>query len=368
MMNPNEENVLDTVVDTESTNHDYDNDVQRGFDGEEAQKIANMTNNNDDIEPPLPDYEDASEEPEQETIRIVSATPITIVDHDVNGRYISTLAFLCRDMNDKLVTICRNFELKDKEEQELLDVIPFHNNNANFINDTMNYINLTKYLPSYISDFKFYVEERYNTDNNPIVYTYATKFGDISKEKIRIDIDAEVYAAMNFIDSYVFDGIENEYDLNLAVSVGYKNDHVAKFFLVDSIEDIISIAPTVRQPKGIKKLFKKAEIGTGIALVLKINKFISNTEKEVVSLLTPFDTGIVFEESKFRGSSIESLEEKFYGDSDQYVSTLIVNTTRLHGIDKEFMTIRGKNKDGQVRIFLFDTTIVDKLIKMIEEY
>lgn len=312
-------------------------------------------------EPPI-------DEEKYDSIRLVSATPITIVDHEVNGRYISTLAFLCRDMNDNLITLCRNFELDDKEEQELLDVIPFHNNNANFINEKMNYMNLTKYLPSYMSDFKFYVEEGYNVDNNPIVYTYATQFGDMNKDKIRINIDAEVYAAINFIDSYVFDGIENEYDLNLAVSVGYKNDHVAKFFLVDSIEDVISIAPTVRQPKGIKKLFKKAEIGTGIALVIKINKFISNIEKEVVSLLTPFDAGTVFDENKFKGSSIESLEEKFYGDSDQYVSTLIVNTTRLYGIDKEFMTIRGKNKDGQVKIFLFDTTMVDKLIKMIEEY
>lgn len=295
---------------------------------------------------------------------IKTVTPFIINSREKNGRIIGTLTFLCLDGNDELITLNRNYILNDEDENDILKLIEFHVDSM-YSNAIICGQLVMNHLPCYISDFKFEVE---NTSDNR-VFLNATETRDNSIK--RFEFTPEVYSALNFIDDYIFkEEIENDYDLRLATAIGSKENLDSKFFVVNNIDSIISMVSTDRKPEGlfgkIRDVFDK-EVSTSIGIVFKATG-ISDETSETVSLLTPFDIGVSFDKSKFKGDSVEDLQNNYYGDSDQYVATLIADESRLYGIDKEYMMIRGKSKDGKVKIFLLDSSIKEQLIHMIKDY
>ena len=156
------------------------------------------------------------------------------------------------------------------------------------------------------------------------------------------------------------------------------SSHPAEFFVVDSIDKIVAMAPAVVDIKEKKNIFAKlrdmikgANINndhpTSIGMVVKVVRY-NGQEREVVQLLTPFDIGVEFEEEKFKGNTIASIEENYYGDSDQYVTTLTINSIEIGGIDKTYMIIRAKAKTGSTKLFLLDSSIQKELQDKINEY
>lgn len=307
---------------------------------------------------------------------IKTVTPFVINSREKGNEMVATITFLCINGEDELLTINRNYMLS-KEEDELLQSIPFHVGSM-FSNAIICEQIILNNLPCYISDFKFEVEDIHN--NEVFLDCVETR----KNTERRFKFNSEVYAALNFVDDYIFkEDIDNDYDLRLAIAIGSKVNENVEFFLVDNIESIVSMVSTDKAPTGfiekIKSIFVKREPTTNIGLVFRVARTVDKKyeendatiikqEKEVVSILTPFDIGVVFDSDKFKGDTIEQLQEKYYGDSDQYVSTLIVDEARLHGIDKEYMMIRGKTKDGITRIFLLDSTMRENLIHMIKSY
>ena len=96
------------------------------------------------------------------------------------------------------------------------------------------------------------------------------------------------------------------------------------------------------------------------------NKLAKN--KNIKQVLTTFDIGKDYPDSKFKGDTIDTIQNKYYGDSDQFVSTLTVEDTRLLGVDKQFMMVRAKNKNHKVYVFLLDVSATEKITKLIEAY
>ena len=342
--------------------------IVKSFDGNMSD-IGNMMGTNNDMIP-TEDIIDAdvteitSDKIEDKSNIIKTVTPFTIVSREKNGKNVATLSFLCLDGNDELFTLNRNYVL-DEEDNEIIKLIDFHVEcmypNAIICNQL-----ITNHLPCYISDFKFEVE---NLKDNR-VFLNATETRKMTVKKF--EFDPEVYAALNFIDDYIFgEDIENDYDLRLATAIGSKENDNVEFFVIDSIDNITSMVSIDTHSNNIfdkiKDVFSKDE-STSIGLVFRASRFISKAERETISLLTPFDIGVVLDKSKFKGDTIKSLQENYYGDSDQYVSTLIADESRIYGIDKEYLMIRGKNKNGIIKIFLLDQNIKADLIHKIKEY
>ncbi len=313
-------------------------------------------------------------EPEEPFIVAKTATPFNISINEKNGKKVATVYFLCRDEDDKLFLIDRNLILDNEEDELTIEALPFtEDKEADFASERIVAHSLNAYLPSYITDMQFYVDEGFEKDLNPTVYLYGTDIN--TRASMKIKMTADIFSCMNFVDSYIFDGVDCEHDLALATVAGSKViDSPAQFFLVDKVDSIVSMANAVVDPerKGLAKLFKKKKAkkdpGTTIGLVVKVDKFISNTEKEVVSILISFDAGVTFDESKYRGKTIDQIQSEYYGDSDQFVATLTTMNTRLHGVDKEYMIIRGKSKDKKVRLFLFDSSMQEELKHLIDIY
>ena len=300
-------------------------------------------------------------------IEIITATPYTSIIKEINNKKLLAFIYLCRDTNNNLLLLTRNFSLDNKEEEMIIKDLPmFEELSEEFISKKISTLSMINYMDSYIVNMNFTVEKDFATNKDPKVTITGNKAK--TKEPVTIGMSSEVFSCINFIDDYIFEGINNMYDLSLACAIGSKvPENPTEFFLVDKIESISAMASAIKNPK--KTLFKK-ETSTNIAIVIKVSKFISNEEKEEAFILSPFDIGVEYSvnDPKFRNKTIKQIEDTYFGDADQFVSTFIISNTRLYGVDKEYMIIRGKTKDNKVRLFLFDSAMQEELIHLIKEY
>ena len=321
-------------------------------------------------ETPIPSFDEV--ENKEEYLILKTATPYNATIMNAHGVSVGTIYFLCKDGDDKLFILMRNYILNSEEDKMSIWALPFyHDYDEEF--DSGKIVNslLNQCLDTYVSGMEFSVDDSFKKISNPSVYLKASSIS--TKEEVVIKMTADVFSCMAFIDSYIFDKVDNEHDLTLATVAGSKVlDTSVEFFVVDKIESIVSMAPAevhVKR-KGLAKLFgtKNKKYNTTLGIVLKVSRYISNDEREIVHILTPFDVGVEYDESKFRGNTIDNIQSNYYGDSDQYVGTLMISNIRLLGVDKEYMVIRGKSKDKRVKIFLFDSSVQQELKSLIDRY
>lgn len=329
-----------------------------------------------DIAPDVVD-EDVIETNDTKIINMKTASPFNVAFNSFTDTEVGTLCFLCRDENDKLFVLNKNIIIDSEEARLNLECLPFAEGVFDFHSRKIACNTVNMYLDSYVSEFKFYVEDNFATDENPIIYTYATNPRD--GVTYRINMSPDIFSCIAFVDDYAKEGIDNEHDLALACVAGSKVlEDNATIILVDSVDKIESMAPAVVEDdepmtffEKIKNFFTKENIryhSTTIGMVMRISRYINNI-KEIYFMLTPFDVGVEFDESKFGNTTIKDIQGSYFGDADQYVSTLMISNIHLYGAaDKDYMIIRGKNKNKKVKLFLFDTSNKNDLEKLINEY
>lgn len=327
------------------------------------------------------DYGTKNIEPKEDVAAdmfIKTITPYKITFNKKDNRDIAIVVYLCRDYTDKLFIIDRNIIVKNDEHRSDLECIPFaEDKDYDFVNEKICTNLLLGHLDNYICDMKFSIEKDNLKDVDPVLRTTLTNVK--TRETKVASINADTFAALVFIDKYIEEDIVNEHDLALAVMAGSKDcsSRPAEFFVVDSIDKIVAMAPAVVDMKKKKNIFvqlKDKITGvnnnyhpTSIGMVVKVVRY-NGQEREVLQLLTPFDIGVEFAEEKFKGNSIASIEENYYGDSDQYVTTLTINSVEISGVDKTYMVIRAKAKTGSTKLFLLDSSIQKELQDKINEY
>lgn len=302
---------------------------------------------------------------------ILTATPFNLsVAKSNNDKEVATLSYLCKDKDSKLFIVARNFIIDSEEDREIIATIPFAEDvDSDFASRIICNHMFMQNMDVYVADMNFKVDDDFNKNEDPIVHVEAIDIK--SKDVINIDMTAEVFSCIAYIDSYVFEDLTNDHDLTLAsVAASKETESPTTFFVVDSLEGIISMAPAVVPKTGIEKikhLFSKETTST-VGVIAKFNRFISKDEKETATILCPLDVGKVYPDSKFKGKTIADIENTYFTDADQYVATLIVQNIRIFGVDKEYMMIRGKTKDKKVKIFLLDSAIKEQLEYKIEEF
>ena len=324
--------------------------------------------------------------PSDDVVNIKTATPynIQLINHNPEkGQYgKAVLTFLARkdigSNKDQLVTFSIAYQITKDNEDFIYDLDCVEDDEYDFIGRRILNKSLINYLDSYVVfDTKFATEENFDKEENPYLTLDATESDTRKAVKLRMTTD--IASCVMFIDSYIKEMINNDHDFMLATTAGSKiSPNAAKFFVVDKIENIVEMAGAIvtdvyegKNPfkKLHNKLFKKKRIyDTTVGLVLKVSKFVDKDTKETDFILTPFDVGVNFEQAKFRGKTLDDIQGKYFGDADQYVGTLMITNTHLMGVDKDYMIIRGKNKDGQLRLFLFDQSIQEELKHLIDTY
>lgn len=305
---------------------------------------------------------------------VKSVTPLAITEKPVSGSDIPNVAilFLCKDTEDKFFILKRLMVLEDKNDIELVINNPLYTEN-NFVNNKAVTGLLLSGLESYYTDLDFDVNPKtYTYDENPIVTceVYAA-----NNAVVNIAMNLEQFGALAYTEFYTFNGMVNKHDLTIATVSGSgvldheKEGKPNSFFLVEDIEEIVSMAPAIPKEKG---LFKKNKVNANsIGLVLKLSRAVQQDDrlvKEYVYTLLPIETEQKCDKKKFKGETIQNITEKFYGDADQYICTYMINDMRFISLDKQFMMFRGKSKNNDTYMFLLDTSLCNKLERLIEAY
>ena len=325
-----------------------------------------------------------------EIITVKTMTPYRVVYNTTStGIRYASMHYLCRRDDNRLLILTRNIIIDSDEDKELIDSLPFVEQDEEYDNlvDTIVRMNLCTYLDNYTTDFTFYVDTKLDgflsqdDNDSPTIYTYAYDRHN-NNEKVKIYIDTNVFSCINFVDNYLFDGVVSIHDLSLAIiSASKESETNIPFFYVENIESIEAMAPAeITTEKDtvfnkIKNVFKKKEDRipvTTIGVVFKISKN-TNGVSETALVLAPIDVSVEFDESKFKNLTIASIENDYFGMSDEYVSTLMTNVRLFSEVngstqDKEYMIIRGKTKDKKYRLILLDKSAQNKLQEKINEY
>lgn len=336
-----EEKVEGIIADTESIDDEKTvDDIKNDDANVEIEEVDTTSNDVDEV------VKDESKDEEIPIHRIDRVVPLTILaKKNYQGHTIESLVLLGHDSDeDKFVAFIHNYITYDYDTVDIIKTIPFHSDN-NFISEKMvaSMLLNSKYVDSYITDFKFDLDDEMNTVK---LLCNPNKSG---KQTI-FEFSNNLFSSISFIDNYIADPITNNHDISVATAHGYDDSKEVKIFRVSELKEILSMA----------EVDKKS---TTISLVLKV----ADKEDNIAKILCSFNVGKRFPRSKFKKATVEYLERGFLVDGDQYLEEYMF-TAQIKNEDKEYTIIRGTNKNNESKLFLFGIDDIKKLETMIEEY
>ena len=262
---------------------------------------------------------------------------------------------LCKDQNSDLTfTLTHNYIIENDEQRKQIERNPIHDR-VNYISKRLTANMIMNSLPGYITDMNFY----YNKEaDNPFesFYMFAVPNRDERKEVIKFTFTPEIFSVIAFLDDYIVSDSHNIHDLQIATVAGYRQaDMMVTINFIDNIDSIVSLAPAAEKDS------------TDLALVFKVIEFTGADEKNVYKILTAFDFGKKYPKKKFRGATIKTLEDEYGKDVDQYVSNYMIDC-RINNLDKDYLIIKAKNKDGICKLFFLDNETQRNIEELVEQY
>ena len=269
---------------------------------------------------------------------------------------IGSFAVICLSESDELFTICTNYQFEEEIEKSVMKELPFYDDNK-FPNHKIVDGMIINKIPSFLTDFKF----TYHKEEE--IYKFTLKARELTKEgagrEVEFKCTSDIYCSLKFFDQYIFNCIINNHDITAATISGFAKEDPSEVFIVDRVDRIVAMAPM--EIEGVKH-------STNIALEFVVAKMNFKTESFVKStILATFDIGQEFKKKKFKGMTVDKLNDTFFAEDDQYLQ--MYNTfDRLENIDKEYLIIRATNKDQNSKIFFIDSTIRTELETMIGEF
>ena len=284
-------------------------------------------------------------------------TPMTIMTtKSPDGKDIAALVFLCKDnYTDLTFNLVINYFIENDEQRKAVEKNPIHDN-VNYISKRLASNMILSALPCYITDMNFYYNKK--ADNpNEVFYMFAVpNKEENTRHVVKFNMSSDIFSALAFIDDYVVSDSHNIHDLQIATVAGYKPlDRVMAVSFIDTIDSIVSLAPASDKDS------------TDVAVVFKTLEFVDASTKNVYKILTAFDFGKKYPKKKFRGATIHDLEESYGKDIDQYISNYMIEC-RIRNLDKDYLIIKAKNKDGIAKLFFLDNDIQKKVEELIEMY
>ena len=286
--------------------------------------------------------------------KISYVTPMTISSNTINDTRIATIFFLCIDAKeDYMFILYHNYIIENDEDDIIVRSNSIHDD-ENFISKMVAANMIAKHLPKYNTDLVFNKNEDKFAGDEDKFYLLGVSSSD--SKVCRFNLSSDVFASMGFVDSYLTADYTNNHDFTQAILSGAdKNNNIAsEVYIVDDVDNIISLALADKKTNTLACVFKvKRSFGDGVTDSFKI--------------LIPFIVeGAKFKKSKFN-ATIESIGKDYTKDADQYVCDFMWST-RIGNIDKEFLIIKGKNKDNTSKLFFLDTDIENKLDDLIDKF
>lgn len=257
------------------------------------------------------------------------------------------LAWLCKTDSNKLFTLSTTYLTEEDEEDEIISLNPLNDQNE-FVSRLACNSMIKEMFPNYLTDMRFCTSAVDLESNEQFILDAIRILEDNSKEAVRFFVPKEVFASMSFVDDYIYNLYLETGELS-AASVSTINPNPVEIFNILRLDGIISLAQIKQAP-------------TNVAVVFRVSNGKTND-----ILMTTFDVGVKLPKSKFKGYNTKKLQDEYLSDADQYYTIFQFNS-RLKDIDKEFLIIKAKNKNGNIKLFFLDNGICKQLETMIKEY
>ena len=285
-------------------------------------------------------------EKSNESFIIDSIVPFYMNITEPREQTIGTLFFIAQLSGGKVVTIYSNYLIEDYTEREFIEETnPFFAAN-NFVSFKLAANMIINSQDTYVTDFKFnFDKDKLNDDKHAFSFKAIKSNG---KKEVEFTMVSNVFAVIKYIDNYVFDAVINNYELSTAAITAREGNNIFDVVIVDKIDRIIAMSQI------------KNSNTCAIEFVL-----ISGEDK--YTILSTFDFGTKFGRKKFKGINVEKLTSMYLNENDQYLQ-VFSEFCHFNNIDKEYLVIAGKNKDGVSKLFFIDSASRVELESMVGDY
>lgn len=255
---------------------------------------------------------------------------------------ISTLFFIIKTKSGKIRVFYSSYLSEDEFDNDFVRELPFHVEN-NFLTFRIFADTVINSFTTYITDFIF----DYNPEEE---YPFSIKSKNINNANgpEKFYMSSDIFFSIKYIDNYIFEGHNVDYELSLASISGVESDRLSKIIMVDKIDSISAMVQ-------LKKT-------TTYAI-----EFVVMNGEDKYTILSTFDLGKKFNKKKSKGITLDKLNDTFMKDSDQYLQVLS-EFCKFNNIDKDYLIIKGKNKDNENVIFMINEDVRIEFEKMISEY
>jgi hypothetical protein len=287
----------------------------------------------------------------KEYYTIETTTPISMETKTTTVGDISTVYWLCKLVNGKLIVLCCNYLIESEAEKEsLLDRIPFHEDRT-FLNNKILCNMMLSNLPTYLTDF------RYNESENDKIEISAKLLkvdndDNSSNNIVYFSMSLELFSCFSYTENYIEGNILNYHDISLAILAGVQEPELETTLYNVSDIDILSIVNIDKKKKSIAVLLRAKP---------------KDDNKNCYNILVPFELNVKVDKKKSKGATIEKIQQNYLENEDEYV-TLFIFESRIENIDKEYMFIKAKNKNNMTTIFAFDNAVKQILENKIIEF
>lgn len=259
---------------------------------------------------------------------------------------IVNLFFIAQTKSTKNIILYTSYLIENDLELDEISDMPFYVD-ANFASFRICADIVENAFPAYITDFNF----TYNKSIEDIhKFSFKGKRMDRegNQETVTFTMTSDVYCGIKYIDNYIFECDINNYELSKASITARETENPSEVITVDRIDRIIAMA----------QMKDSATCAIEFLVTDGENKY---------TLLSTFNFGKKFHKKKFKGMTVDKINSVYLNESDQYLQ-IFSEFCRFENIDKEYLVIKAKNKDGIDKIFLVDGTNRVEFETMIEEY
>jgi len=313
----------------------------------EGDTIVEVDDSIEDEENDLPEV--SNEEDNSDDYILSTVTPFSLNFINIPSypdQLIANLFFIAQTKSAKNIILYTSYLLESEIEYEIIKDLPF-SVEANFAGFRICSDIVENSFPAYVTDFDFTYDKDIE-DNYKFSFRSKRMDKEGSQEIVTYKMVSDVYCGIKYIDNYIFECEVNNYELSKAAITARETDNPSEMIIVDRIERIVAMA----QMKDSK--------------TCAIEFLVTDGENKY-TLLSTFNFGRKFHKKKFKGMTVDKINSVYLNEADQYLQ-IFSEFCRFANIDKEYLVIKAKNKDGIDKIFLIDGTNRIEFETMIEEY
>ena len=250
---------------------------------------------------------------------LATVTPFSMNKNKAVDITFMNFYFLAQSITNKTYILRTSYLIENELEDALMEDIPFNvDNNFSSFRICADIVNNN--FPQFITDFKFNINEISNNEGET-QYTFSITARELNNgvpgTVVTFELNSDIFCSLKYIDNYIFEGEVNNYELSKASISARIVDNLSEIIMIDNIDRIVAIAPMPRK--------------------------------------------------KFKGMTIDKINNTFLSDSDQYLQ-IFSEFCHFENTDKEYLIIKGKNKDNINKIFFMDSTNRLELETIIGEY